>query len=199
MPNAIDLNRTATPTAAEPAAKTVQQPDQPATTYNAAACPDHVTPAGDVATSGPLKGIRYGREMAAAAAEHHVDPILVAAVAAQESGGPGAINGDALACEKNGKGRGLMQADARWVPLARTQAVFDPAKNAGHGADTLRNDIVRQHGDTRRALQQYNAGNDGNAPGTPTTWPDGKKLNYADSVMRHYADIKAYVEKQSAH
>src|SRR5581483_11460466 len=44
--------------------------------------------------------------------------------------------------------------------------------------------------DVRRALSAYNAG-DPNATGTVTTWGDGRRLGYADSVLRHYAGLPA--------
>jgi len=190
MPNAIDLHRSASPAETGPTTK----PAPAAAPHHGAARPDHIASGSDVATSGPLKGIRYGREMAAAAAQHQVDPILVAAVAAQESGGPGAINGDANAVQKGGGGRGLMQLDERWHKLAHP---FDPSENADKGAEVLRNNVVREHGDVRKAVQEYNTGPHP-ASGTTQTWPDGKVMNYADSVMRHYQDIKAHVEAQNA-
>jgi hypothetical protein len=56
-----------------------------------------------------LHGLKYGRELEAAAKKHGVDPILLAAVAAQEGGGGGiqAHNID----QRNGLGRGPMQID----------------------------------------------------------------------------------------
>jgi soluble lytic murein transglycosylase-like protein len=191
MPNAIDSQRPVAPAPTQPVSgaspTSVAHHSRPAQ-------PDRISSDPEVATSGPLKGIRYGREMAAAAAQHHVDPVLVAAIAAQESGGPGAINGNAAAVQQGGGGRGLMQPDIRWHQLKNP---FDPAENADKGAEILRNNMVREHGNVRKAVQEYNTGPVA-ASGTTQTWPDGKVMNYADSVMRHYQDIKTYVEAQNA-
>jgi hypothetical protein len=49
--------------------------------------------------------------------------------------------------------------------------------------------LLHQYGgNVRKALSAYNAG-DPNVRGTVTTWGDGARLGYADSVMRHYAAL----------
>ena len=48
--------------------------------------------------------------------------------------------------------------------------------------------IGQYKGDVHKALAAYNSG-DPNGRGTATTWPDGRQLGYADSVMRHYGAL----------
>ena len=64
---------------------------------------------------------------------------------------------------------------------------MDPAKNADYAAGML-SGLIAQYGGVRQALSAYNAGSP-HATGTVTTWGDGSKLGYADSVLRHYADL----------
>ena len=59
-----------------------------------------------------LGGIRYGAEISAAAAAHGLDPKLLAAVAAQETGGPGSDSGANIVGDA-GHGHGLFQIDDR--------------------------------------------------------------------------------------
>ena len=134
-----------------------------------------------------LGAIRYGAEIARAATAHHLDPKLLAAVAAQETGGPGADSGNNIVGD-GGHGRGLFQIDDRYWTFARSAAAMDPAKNADMAASILRDDLDRYGGDVRSALSAYNAGSP-TATGTTTTWADGATLGYADSVLRHYDDL----------
>ncbi|GAC1568211.1 MAG: hypothetical protein NVS2B3_10590 [Vulcanimicrobiaceae bacterium] len=128
--------------------------------------------------------VRFGREIAAAAERYHIDPRLLAAVAAQETGGPGSNSGNNVVGD-GGHGRGVFQIDDRAWDFASTPAAMDPAANAAMAARILRGDLDRYGGDVRRALSAYNAGSP-DATGTRTRWPDGRILGYADSVMRHY-------------
>ncbi|MHB8140020.1 MAG: transglycosylase SLT domain-containing protein [Vulcanimicrobiaceae bacterium] len=128
-------------------------------------------------------GVAYAPQIAASAARYSLDPALLAAVAAQETGGPGSnagrnIDGD------NGHGRGLFQIDDRFHAFAASGAAMDPAANAEYAARMLRGLLDRYHGNIRAALQAYNAG-DPRAVGTQTRWGDGALLGYADSVLRH--------------
>src|SRR5215475_12760651 len=109
------------------------------------------------------EGVAYAPQIASAARRHGLDPDLLAAVAAQETGGPGTNAGRNVVGD-GGHGHGLFQIDDRWHAFARTPEVMDPASNA------------------------YNAGSP-NATGTRTDWPNGERLGYADSVMRHYSEI----------
>jgi hypothetical protein len=130
--------------------------------------------------------VAYGSVIAAAATRHHLEPRLLAAVAAQETGGPGADSGRNVVGD-GGHGRGLFQIDDRWHPFARSPAAMDPARNADYAAGLLESNLHR-YGDLRSALSAYNAGSPG-ATGTRTDWGDGRPLGYADSVFRHYARL----------
>lgn len=130
-----------------------------------------------------LGGISFGREIATAAARHGLDARLLAAVAAQETGGPGSDSGRNIVGD-GGHGHGLFQIDDRWHDFAATPAAADPAANADYAAGMLSGLLKRFGGDVRSALSAYNAGSP-NAQGTVTAWPDGSRLGYADSVLRH--------------
>jgi hypothetical protein len=129
--------------------------------------------------------VAFGPEIAAAATRHHLEPRLLAAVAAQETGGPGADSGRNVVGD-GGHGRGVFQIDDRWHAFARDPAAMDPARNADYAAGLLESNLQRYGGDVRAALSAYNAGSP-DATGTRTDWGDGKPVGYADSVFRHYA------------
>ena len=129
-------------------------------------------------------GVAFAPQITAAAARHHVDPRLLAAVAAQETGGPGSDSGRNIVGD-GGHGRGIFQIDDRWHAFARTPAAMDPARNADYAAGLLASNLDRNGGDVKAALSTYNAGS-ATAVGTRTTWSDGATLGYADSVLRHY-------------
>ncbi|BDE06659.1 hypothetical protein WPS_19350 [Vulcanimicrobium alpinum] len=132
-------------------------------------------------------GVAYGPQIAAAAARHHLDARLLAAVAAQETGGPGSSSGRNIVGD-GGHGRGVFQIDDRYHPFARTAAAMDPARNADYAAGLLAASLERYGGDVHAALSAYNAGSP-EAAGTRTDWGDGPRLGYADSVLRHYAEL----------
>jgi hypothetical protein len=132
-------------------------------------------------------GVAYASQIANAASKHGVDPKLLAAVAAQETGGPGSNAGRNIVGD-GGHGRGLFQIDDRYHAFARTPAAMNPAKNADYAAGLLSGLLRRYGGNVREALSAYNAG-DPHAPGTRTAWAGGATLGYADSVLRHYAEL----------
>jgi hypothetical protein len=132
-------------------------------------------------------GVAFAPQIAGAARRHGLDPRLLAAVAAQETGGPGANAGRNIVGD-GGHGRGLFQIDDRYHGFARTADAMDPSANAEYAATMLHGLLQRYGGNVHRALSAYNAGS-GDATGTLTTWRDGARLGYADSVMRHYAAL----------
>jgi hypothetical protein len=134
------------------------------------------------------QGVAYAPQIAAAAARHGLDPELLAAVAAQETGGPGANAGRNVVGD-GGHGRGLFQIDDRWHSFAKTAAAMDPGRNANYAAGMLSGLLQRYGGNVKAALSAYNAGSP-DATGTTTTWGDGKRLGYADSVLRHYSQLE---------
>ncbi len=141
-----------------------------------------------------FSGIRYGAQIEAAAKRHGVDPRLLAAIAAQETGGPGSNSGNNVIGD-GGHGRGVFQIDDRSWAFARTPAAMDPAQNADMAATILRDNLQRYGGNARMAVSAYNSGSP-TATGTRTTWNDGKTLSYADSVFRHYAQLSGDPQDQ---
>jgi len=137
----------------------------------------------------PLGSIRYGPEIDRAARRHGISPTLLAAVAAQETGGPGSDSGRNVIGD-GGHGHGVFQIDDRSWAFASTSAAMDPAQNADAAATILANDLAATHGDVRGALSMYNSGS-ATGRGTPTTWADGTTLDYADSVLRHALHLDA--------
>jgi hypothetical protein len=142
-----------------------------------------------------LSGIRYGSEIAGAARAHGLDPALLAAVAAQETGGPGSNSG-ANVVGDGGHGHGVFQIDDRYHAFATTPAAMQPAQNAEYAAGLLSNLIAQNGGNVRAALSAYNAGSP-TATGTVTAWPGGQQLGYADSVMQHYASIQQSTQQSA--
>jgi hypothetical protein len=132
-------------------------------------------------------GVAYAPQITAAARRHGIDPTLLAAVAAQETGGPGSNAGRNVLGD-DGHGHGLFQIDDRWHAFAQTPAAMDPATNADYAAGMLSGLLGTYGGNVREALSAYNAGAP-NATGTQTTWPGGERLGYADSVLKHYEAI----------
>jgi hypothetical protein len=130
------------------------------------------------------EGVAFAPEIASAARRYGLDPDLLAAVAAQETGGPGANAGHNEVGD-GGHGRGLFQIDDRWHAFASTPSAMDPAKNADYAAGMLSGLIKEYGGNVHEALSAYNSGSP-TATGTKTRWSDGSDLGYADSVMRHY-------------
>ena len=129
-------------------------------------------------------GVAFASQIASAARRYGLDPDLLAAVAAQETGGPDSNAGHNIVGD-GGHGHGLFQIDDRWHPFASTGAAMDPGKNADYAAGMLSGLLKRYGGNVHEALSAYNSGSP-TATGTKTRWADGADLGYADSVMRHY-------------
>lgn len=155
-----------------------------------------IAPALTVAQDLAREGVAYSGEIAAAAARHGVDAKLLAAVAAQETGGPGANAGHNIVGD-GGHGHGLFQIDDRFHDFARTAAAMDPAQNADYAAGMISGLLHSYSGDVHKALSAYNAGS-GDATGTVTEWMDGQRLGYADSVLRHCAALGEAAPRGSA-
>ena len=136
-----------------------------------------------MSTLGP---VAFGPQIAAAAGRYGLDPKLLAAVAAQETGGPGSNSG-ANVVGDGGHGHGLFQIDDRYHAFASTPAAMDPGQNAGYAAGMLSGLLRKFGGNVRAALSAYNSGSP-SAAGTTTNW-GGRVLGYADSVLAHYAGL----------
>ena len=131
--------------------------------------------------------VAFAPQITAAAQRHGLDPTLLAAVAAQETGGPGANSG-ANVVGDGGHGHGVFQIDDRYHAFASTPAAMDPAQNADYAAGMLSGLLQTYGGNVHAALSAYNAGSPA-ATGTTTNWGAGATLGYADSVMAHYAQL----------
>ncbi|MGA9419168.1 MAG: transglycosylase SLT domain-containing protein, partial [Candidatus Cybelea sp.] len=129
-------------------------------------------------------GVAFAPAIANAARRHGLDADLLAAVAAQETGGPESNSGHNIVGD-GGHGHGVFQIDDRWHSFATTPAAMDPTQNADYAAGMLSGLLKRYGGNVRAALSAYNSGSP-NAAGTKTRWSDGADLSYADSVLRHY-------------
>lgn len=142
------------------------------------------------------QGVAYAPQIASAARRHGVDPELLAAVAAQETGGPGSNAGRNVVGD-GGHGRGLFQIDDRWHAFAESPGAMNPGQNADYAAGMLSGLLSRYGGNVHRALSAYNAGSP-DATGTTTQWPGGRRLGYADSVLQHYARLTGSASAESA-
>jgi hypothetical protein len=134
-----------------------------------------------------IGAVAFGPQIASAAQRNGLDPAFLAAVAAQETGGPGANSG-ANVVGDGGHGHGLFQIDDRYHVFASTAAAMDPAQNADYAAGMLSGLLQKYGGDVHAALSAYNAGSP-TATGTTTNWGGGVTLGYADSVLAHYAQL----------
>lgn len=132
-------------------------------------------------------GVAFAPEITAAASKFGLDPRLLAAVAAQETGGPGSNAGRNVVGD-GGHGHGIFQIDDRFHDFAKSTAAMQPQANADYAAGMIAGLLKRYGGDVHKALSAYNAGNP-NATGTVTQWQDGTRLGYADSVLRHYTNL----------
>jgi len=155
-----------------------------------------MNPLGSLAGRLASEGVNYAPAIASAAVKHGLDPALLAAVAAQETGGPGA-NGGRNELGDGGHGHGLFQIDDRWHDFAKSPAAMDPAENADYAAGLLSGLLKRYGGNVRQALSAYNSGSP-TGEGTTTTWSDGQTLDYADSVLRHYQQLGQSLPQNAA-
>jgi RHS repeat-associated protein len=150
----------------------------------------------------------HAREIEAAARAHSIDPLLLAAVGIQESNlGRGL---DANQRGDRGHGRGIFQLDDQNRPgqHPRDPALLhavetDPARAADVAAGMLAHNLQVRHGNVQEALSMYNAGNP-HAPGTLTRWRNPQTgryemVPYAQSVLRHVAELRAQATQQDAH
>lgn len=149
-----------------------------------------------VASRLATQGVAFASQIAGAARRHGLDPELLAAVAAQETGGPDSNAGRNVVGD-GGHGHGVFQIDDRWHSFASTASAMDPAKNADYAAGMLSDLLKSYGGNVHEALSAYNAGSP-MAEGTKTRWGDGSYLPYADSVLRHYTRLTGEAAHSSA-
>jgi soluble lytic murein transglycosylase-like protein len=149
-----------------------------------------------IATKLAAEGVAFAPEIASAARRYGIDPDLLAAVAAQETGGPDTNAGHNVVGD-GGHGRGLFQIDDRSHPFATSAAAMNPGQNADYAAGMISGLLKRYGGNVQEALSAYNTGSP-TAAGTKTRWSDGSDLAYADSVMRHYQRLTGESAQSSA-
>jgi len=145
--------------------------------------------------------VHFGGEIEATAHKYRLDPTLLAAIAAQESGSPGEDSGNNIIGD-HGYGYGLFQIDARprsaHMDFTSSPNAMVPAYNADYAGLILRN-FLRKYGDINDAVKAYNAG----IPmcgDNKTSWPSiGQKLCYLDSVLKHQQDIVTHQQDPSYH
>jgi len=123
------------------------------------------------------------REIAAAAARRHgLDPELVLAVVAVESGfRPGAVSPKGA--------QGLMQLMPRTAASLGVEDAFDPAQNLDGGARHLGQLLTLYGGDLTRALAAYNAG-EGAVERHGGVPPYRETRAYVKKVLQRYQEKK---------
>lgn len=97
---------------------------------------------------------QIGEMLGAASKKYGIPENILKAVAWQESG----WNSKALSFDGH-HGKGVMQIDDRFHQFARTDEVFDPAKNIDYGAKYLAG-LYKETGSWQGALKRYNGGSD---------------------------------------
>jgi soluble lytic murein transglycosylase-like protein len=112
-----------------------------------------------------------------------VDPALVKAIIANESGF------DANATSKTGA-QGLMQLEPGTAAELGVTDAYDPAQNISGGTRYIRGLLDRFHGDLRLAIAAYNAG-----PGAVVKYngvpPYAETQQYVENVLDAYQKYKA--------
>ena len=103
------------------------------------------------------EGVAFASQIAGAARRHGLDPELLAAVAAQETGGPDSNAGHNVVGD-GGHGHGVFQIDDRWHRFAALPDAMDPAKNAEYAAGMISGLLKEYGGNVHAALSAYNAG-----------------------------------------
>ncbi len=126
--------------------------------------------------------LKYRDEIFKAAQAHNIDPFLLAAIAAQESGGPDVNSGNA------GKaGGGLFQIDpVTWKDLlAAHNGGKTAADNAEVAAIIMADNLSVSHGDVDGALRRWNSGDLNGVTTVTRGWMDGIHRYYPESVHLH--------------
>jgi soluble lytic murein transglycosylase-like protein len=123
------------------------------------------------------------RLVSASANAWGVDPALVKAIIANESGF------DANATSKTGA-QGLMQLEPGTAAELGVTNAYDPAQNVSGGTRYIRGLLDRFHGDMRLAVAAYNAG-----PGAVMKYngvpPYAETQAYVDNVLDAYKKYKS--------
>ena len=158
---------------------------------------DTLKPAGggpDIATSGPLKGLSYGNEVAAAAAKYGIDPFLLYGQGVVESGGNG-LDGTIGVAPSTGGGGGWQMTPGWQSPKGSTfDAAYngsDPGSQVMAAAQADRILINEAGGDVEKGFSSYNSGNT-NELWNPAALPAKDYHSYYDDASDIGQKIKAY-------
>lgn len=134
------------------------------------------------APSAPIPSTEIDRLVGANAGAWGVDPALVKAIIANESG----FNPSATS--KTGA-QGLMQLEPGTAAQLGVSDAYDPGQNIWGGTRYIKGLLDRYHGDMRLAVAAYNAG-----PGAVEKYggvpPYAETQNYVASVLASYEKYK---------
>lgn len=141
------------------------------------------SPSVDAAGPAPIAPAQIDRLVGANAGAWGVDPALVKAIIANESGF------DPSATSKTGA-QGLMQLEPGTAAGLGVSNAYDPAQNIWGGTRYIRGLLDRFHGDLRLAVAAYNAG-----PGAVEKYggvpPYAETQAYVENVLDSYQKYKA--------
>ncbi len=141
--------------------------------------------------------VRYGGQIVATARKYNLDSTLLAAMAAQQTGGPDQDSGRNVV-QDDGNGYGLFQIDSTYhSSFTSTPNAMVPAFNTDYAGLILSN-FFRKYGDIDDAVKAYNAG----IPvcGSKTYWRStGQHLCYLESVQKHQQDIMTHQQNTNNH
>jgi soluble lytic murein transglycosylase-like protein len=142
-----------------------------------------VQQAGIPSVSAPVAPTQIDRLVAVTAAAWKVDPALVKAIVANESGF------DAGATSRTGA-QGLMQLEPATAAALGVNDAYDPAQNISGGTRYIKGLLERFHGDVRLAVAAYNAGAGAveKYGGVP---PYAETQTYVQNVLSSYARYRA--------
>lgn len=144
--------------------------------------PDGAPAAASANAPAPVAPEQIDRLVSANANAWGVDPALVKAIIANESGF------NANATSKTGA-QGLMQLEPGTAAGLGVSNAYDPAQNIWGGTRYIRGLLDRFHGDTRLAVAAYNAG-----PGAVEKYggvpPYAETQAYVDNVLDSYQKYK---------
>lgn len=138
--------------------------------------------ASPLAASAPVAPAQIDQLVSANAGAWGVDPALVKAIIANESGF------DAAATSKTGA-QGLMQLEPGTAADLGVANAYDPAQNIWGGTRYIKGLLDRFHGDLRLAVAAYNAG-----PGAVEKYggvpPYAETQAYVENVLGSYQKYK---------
>jgi soluble lytic murein transglycosylase-like protein len=144
---------------------------------------------GEEAQEALVRGLPFGRLIAASARRYGLDPLLLVAMAEAESSfDPNAISAVGAV--------GLMQLMPTTAELYTEEDPFEPTVNIDIGARYLRDLLKEFEGDTALALAAYNSG-PGNVVRYQGVPPFRETRRYVERVMALYVDYHQTIWQES--